>query len=232
MCSISHLKLLENQEKFQTCREFIISAIKNDSYRNSVPLKNNAAKKQKGFTLIELVITMVILGILVVVAWPRFGGSGGYDEYAYQTRLIGVLRGMQMRAMNDTALNRCFQVNFDNTNDAFGPPTLNYLSNLANTCLTTIDVENVLTGNDRQTVLHMYGLSEELQSDNIDMVALNSVGTEVTFIGFTNLGEPLTGDAGNDNCASGCSVEFRSAVSVAKVCVEPQGYIHAGECNG
>ena len=175
---------------------------------------------------------MVILGILVVVAWPRFGGSSGYDEYAYQTRLIGVLRGMQMRAMSDTQLNRCFQVNFDSTNDAFGPPTLNYLSNLNNTCSSTIDVDSVLTGADRQTVLHMYGRSEELQADNIDMLAMNSLGAEIAFIGFSNLGEPLTSDAGNDNCATGCSIECISIVSVAKVCVESQGYIHAGECNG
>lgn len=199
---------------------------------NQFPLKNDTEKKQKGFTLIELIITMVILGILVVVAWPRFGGSSGYDEYAYQTRLIGVLRGMQMRAMNDTQPNRCFRVIFDNTNDAFGPPTLNYLSNLNNTCSTTIDVDSVLTGADRQTVLHMYGRSQELQADNIDMRALNSLGADISYIDFTNLGEPLTSDAGNDNCATGCSIEFISIVSVAKVCVESQGYIHAGECNG
>lgn len=191
-----------------------------------------AAFKQKGFTLIELVITLIILGILVTVAWPRFGGSAGYDEYAYQTRLIGVLRGMQMRAMNDTQPDRCFQVNFDSDNDAFGPPSLNYLSNLPSTCSSTIDVNNVLASNARQTVVHMYGRSDELQADNIDMVALNSVDAEIDFIRFSNLGEPLTSDAGNDNCASGCSIEFRSVVSTAKVCVEPEGYIHPGECNG
>lgn len=195
-------------------------------------MKNKAAKKQKGFTLIELVITMVILGVLVTVAWPRFGGSSGYDEYAFQARLIGVLRGMQMRAMNDTQPNRCFQVNFDNTNDAFGPPTLDYLSNPADTCAATIDSDNVLNSANSQTVQHMYGRSEELQAANIDMVAMNSLGADIAFIGFTNLGEPLTSDAGNDNCASGCSIEFISIVSVAKVCVESQGYIHAGECNG
>ena len=195
-------------------------------------MKNSKTKKQTGFTLIELVITMVILGVLVIVAWPRLGGSAGYDEYAYQARLIAVLRNMQMRAMNDTRDNNCFQVNFDNSNDAFGPPTLNYLSNLGNTCLTTIDVDNVLNSSERQTVVHMYGRSDELQSDNIDMQALNSLGALITSIGFTSLGEPLTSDAGNDNCASGCSIEFISGVSVAKVCVESQGYIHAGECNG
>ena len=185
-----------------------------------------------GFTLLELIITMLIIATLVGFAVVRFSGSSGYDEYAYQARLISVLRNMQTRAMNDTRNGFCFQVNFDNANNAFGPPTLNYqlTAPAANTCNSTIDVNNVLTSSTAATVSHLYATSAETSQDNITMIARNSLGNSIAFIGFNHLGMPLTSDAGNDNCASGCTVDFTSSVSTARVCIESQGYVHEGSC--
>ena len=39
-----------------------------------------AARKEKGFTLIELVMVIVILGILAAFALPRFADLGGEAE--------------------------------------------------------------------------------------------------------------------------------------------------------
>ncbi|MCY7295267.1 pilus assembly FimT family protein [Alteromonas sp. a30] len=189
----------------------------------------------RGFTLYELIITMLIISALVVFAVPRFSGSAGYDEYAYQARLISTLRHMQLRALNDTRPTYCFQVNFDNANDAFGPPTLKYTAAAgasSRTCSDVIDVDGLLLGAESAKYQHLFGLASELQQDNIDLLALNSVGGVITYIGFDHLGRPLTSDAGNDNCNAGCTIQFSSVVSTAQVCVEPQGYIHSGVCGG
>lgn len=178
---------------------------------------------------------MLIISVLVVFAIPRFSGSSGYDEFAYQARLISTLRHMQTRALNDTRANYCFQVNFDNANDAFGPPTLKYAAaagNPARTCSTAIDVDGLLATNERAKYQHLFALSSELQTDNVNLEALNSLGASIVSIGFDHFGRPLTSDAGNDNCAQGCTIRFSTVVTSAQVCVESEGYIHAGECGG
>ncbi|AZQ85766.1 type II secretion system protein [Colwellia sp. Arc7-635] len=53
----------------------------------------------KGFTLIELVVVIVILGILSVTVAPKFFTHNGYSEYAYRTDIIAKLRLIQTRAM-------------------------------------------------------------------------------------------------------------------------------------
>jgi MSHA pilin protein MshC len=56
----------------------------------------------RGFTIIELVVVMVLLGILVAYAAPRFSGRGGYSELTAREDVKQALRYAQQLAMSQT----------------------------------------------------------------------------------------------------------------------------------
>ncbi|GEM_PF-1796386 len=56
----------------------------------------------RGFTLVELVVVIVLLGILVAYAAPRFAGRGGYSELTAREDVKQSLRYAQQLAMSQT----------------------------------------------------------------------------------------------------------------------------------
>lgn len=61
-----------------------------------------------GFTLVELVMTMVVMGILAFVAIPRFGNLKDYDETAFHDEVAAALqhgRRMAMASRRFTCVN-------------------------------------------------------------------------------------------------------------------------------
>jgi len=57
---------------------------------------------QKGFTLIELIIVMVILGIMAAVAVPRYLDSIENAEASAEDAVISAIRGGLKQAANDS----------------------------------------------------------------------------------------------------------------------------------
>jgi MSHA pilin protein MshC len=174
--------------------------------------------RHKGFTFVELVIVIILISVLSVSAFSRFSGTSGFSEYTYQARLISSLRNMQTRAMHDTRNDYCFQINFDSTTPAFGPPTLNYVSDTASdkeaTCETDIE----------------FGNPEYLTTNATEMtdagVSLSTVPS-FNFISFNSLGQPIDA-TGELTCSSQCKITL-TGESPVSVCIKSEGYIHACE---
>lgn len=70
---------------------------------------------QSGFTLIELVSVMVLLGVLAVSAIPSFTGSDDFSAYSAQDQIITGARMAQHRAMYDTSGASCYHLNITGT---------------------------------------------------------------------------------------------------------------------
>lgn len=62
--------------------------------RDSGTVRSNRSARvsEAGFTLVELTVTLVIVGVLAVVALPRFTGRSDYDQLAAADRMIAAVR--------------------------------------------------------------------------------------------------------------------------------------------
>ncbi len=64
----------------------------------------------RGFTLIELIIVIIILGILAGTVAPKMFDSKGFTEFSYRSDIIAKLRLIQTKAMQQTNGVYCHRV--------------------------------------------------------------------------------------------------------------------------
>ena len=69
--------------------------------------------KQTGFTLVELVTTIILISILAVTVLPRLFTQSSYSAYSLRNEFIAELRQVQQKALNNT--DRCFRVTVSGT---------------------------------------------------------------------------------------------------------------------
>lgn len=154
----------------------------------------------QGFTLIELVMTLIIIGILAVSAAPLFRPSDAADIASYEARLMSVLRLQQQRAMQDTATGNDYCVLV--SANRFGVPTSCAAPSLP------LEFEPEFEG---------LGVSEQ---GSITVTATQNL------LYFNALGCP--GTTSNAECGS-VAVQYAIAGQPA-LCVQSQGYIRMGAC--
>ena len=62
-------------------------------------LELSATPKNGGFTLVELVVTLIVVGIMAYTALPRFEGLGAFDGAGAADQLRSILRYAQKTAV-------------------------------------------------------------------------------------------------------------------------------------
>lgn len=68
------------------------------------------SSSQTGFSLIELVAVMILLGVLAVTALPRFTGKSDFSLYSARDQITAGARLAQQRAMIDRHSDLCYRL--------------------------------------------------------------------------------------------------------------------------
>lgn len=63
------------------------------------PCQVSCRTANRGFTVVELVVTLVVIGIMAVVILPRFMGRTDFDAQGFQDQLAGAIQFSRQQAI-------------------------------------------------------------------------------------------------------------------------------------
>ena len=138
--------------------------------------------QQRGFTLVELIITLIIIGVLAVTAIPRFFGSQSEDAFALRDRTLALVRTVQLQAMHDIASTNCVKI----TANLIAPPQDSDCAKAIST-----DFEDQLVVDSSGT--------------GITFFTTNNQGSSFNSLRFNHLGEPILVD-----CSNTCEIQMNN----------------------
>ncbi|MBL4911242.1 MAG: prepilin-type N-terminal cleavage/methylation domain-containing protein [Alteromonadaceae bacterium] len=173
----------------------------------NIPCSSNA-KQHNGFTLVEVIVVIILVGILAATASSKFTGSDTFEAHTFQNSLVSALRLTQQRAMQQTKTSDgyCHQIVFDTTtNKRYGVPD-------RSNCGVTV-FPNPFTPD-------ATGLDLTTSTYNVTF-RLVTTGGGGNIVSFNSMGQPQS------SCAGGCLINVSSSVETVQVKIESEGYIHA-----
>ncbi|WP_462157092.1 type II secretion system protein [Pseudoalteromonas sp. GB56] len=131
----------------------------------------------RGFTLVELIITMVLIGVLAVTVVPRFIGSATEDAYMLRDRTIAMMRAIQLESMHNVNSSNCVKI----SSTLIAPPAGRDCANAASTAF------------DDYLVI-------DSSASGITFTTTNNQGVNFTSLAFDSWGKP------NIDCSATCKV--------------------------
>jgi MSHA pilin protein MshC len=177
-------------------------------------------KAHSGFTLVELVIVLVIIGVLAASVAPRILGRSGTDALTAQDQIISVLRLLQLQAMQQTEQTNplfCKQVLITTT--GLGLPDQNACTISSQfSASASVNSPTQFIGNTTSQVR----LSVFL--DTLGLTAALPPATEFRFR-FNSKGQPVNDAATTNIYSSGLRIQATDGDTYG-ICIEDEGYIH------
>ena len=162
---------------------------------------SNPIPATKGFSLIELVLVILLLGILAAFAVPKWLGKGGFETQTVRDELLTRLRLVQTVNMHEPA-DRCTQL-------VVASPRFAHRTYAA--CPASDDLSSGWTDNLRtrgRLVTPSAGMS--ISHNNSNNFVLR----------FDQMGRPL------GSCATGCTLLVSDGRETSRIKIESEGFIH------
>lgn len=168
----------------------------------------------RGFTMIELIVVMILVGIMAVAVLPRFADKRDFDTRGYADQVLSSLRYAQKTAI---AQRRRVLVTF---NEAADNVSLNFcnVAAAADTCsAATTNCNGVVTD-------PASGIAYSIPAPaNVEIQARDTVPAAVASFRFDCLGRPMATDT---TPATMTTVTVIGSPNVP-IIIEPEtGYVH------
>lgn len=159
-----------------------------------------SSKQNQGFTLVELITIVILLGIVSVYASSRFLGKSSFDARLIEQEVLSSLRLTQLRSMNRSGF--CGRWLMSNNQVMQVSPMVS-----TGSCSTSLPT-------DTSDSSYVNGQEANVQ------LSLDADGN-VNFIDFDTLGRP-------EQCTSDCTVTLTGQSGTQRyICINAQGGIYA-----
>ncbi|WP_299019232.1 prepilin-type N-terminal cleavage/methylation domain-containing protein [uncultured Photobacterium sp.] len=163
---------------------------------------------QRGFTLIELIVVIILIGIISVTATSRLAGRSSFDAFVTRDQAISIARQIQITAMQAT-----------DTQSTNFPLRIIAGTGENSSCMGLIASTSCPSESSVSTVSRML-------LGKTSRVRFSPQNT----IYFDLLGRPVD-SSGNRICQAGCQVNLQSRDSnTVSLCLNSEGFIDEGVC--
>ncbi|MCA3915421.1 type II secretion system protein [Vibrio vulnificus] len=156
---------------------------------------------QKGFTLVELIVVILLISIVSAYAASRYIGTGSFSAFAAQEQAISIIRQLQVYRMQSNTT---------------GTYNFSFQLTASGGCLgSTVGCDVATTpqaAQSRSDVMRLEGVS---------------VSSTMSPIRFDLRGNPLQTDG---SALNSVTITFSASGESISVCINSQGYVSGGGC--